>query len=83
MSFPPIRRQSGMINVRDALKTEANPLEAYKDAKYHKPFHGEIVSGWDGASFVRCKYDHIKKIWISHDDKSILQVEMWSTEVKK
>lgn len=79
-STPPLTRQSGMLNVRDALKSDASPLDSYKDARWHKPFHHEIVSGWDGTSFQRCKYDHIKKIWISEDGKEILKIDMWDTK---
>jgi hypothetical protein len=82
MSLPPIRRQSGMINVRDALKTETN-LEHYKEAQYTKPTHGEIVSGWDGKRFVNCKYDSVDNVWLGLDEKKIDKIQMWSSLINK
>lgn len=85
-SPPPLDRQDAAINLymyagaRREGPQEASPLDSYKDARWHKPFHQEIVSGWDGTSFQRCKYDHIKKIWISEDGKQILKIEMWDTK---
>lgn len=82
MSFPPpLGRQGARINVTagdgNTGADDSGPLAGYKDAMYLKPYPTEVVWGFNGHDFIKCKYDHIKRVWVDREEKNILEILMW------
>lgn len=79
MTFPPpIRRQSGMINVREDIPSDSNPLDKWKDARISLPYQNELVDGIvkDKPECIKCKYDYKEKRW-TNDLGERVEISIW------
>lgn len=76
---PNLTRQSAYIDVRDAAVGPGNAGPgSFKDASDTKPYHLELVYGYNGEHVVKCKYDYIKKMWLDENDRQVLSMQSWS-----